>query len=55
MDESTLQLRMLVTGDKQGGQSTFTFSDMKENVGLSDREFVFKIPKGVDVVTDSAR
>jgi chaperone LolA len=55
VDESTLQLRMLVTGDKQGGQSTFTFSDMKENVGLSDREFVFKIPKGVDVVTDSAR
>ena len=55
VDEATLQLRMLATGDKQGGQSTFTFSDMKENVGLSDREFVFKIPRGVDVVTDSAR
>ena len=55
VDESTLQLRMLVTGDKQGGQSTFTFSNLKENVGLSDREFVFKIPRGVDVVTDSAR
>jgi outer membrane lipoprotein carrier protein len=55
VDQSTLQLRMLVTGDKQGGQSTFTFSNLKENVGLSDREFVFKIPRGVDVVTDSAR
>ena len=55
VDESTLQLRMLVTGDKQGGQSTFTFSNMKENVGLADREFAFKIPRGVDVVTDSAR
>jgi outer membrane lipoprotein carrier protein len=55
VDDATLQLRMLVTGDKQGGQSTFTFSNMKENVGLSDREFVFRIPRGVDVVTDSAR
>jgi chaperone LolA len=55
VDASTLQLRMLVTGDKQGGQSTFTFSNMKENVGLADREFVFRIPRGVDVVTDSAR
>jgi outer membrane lipoprotein carrier protein len=55
VDDATLQLRMLATGDKQGGQSTFTFSNMKENVGLSDREFVFRIPRGVDVVTDSAR
>jgi outer membrane lipoprotein carrier protein len=55
VDEATLQLRMLVTGDKQGGTSTFTFTNMKENVGLSDREFVFKIPRGVDVVTDAPR
>jgi chaperone LolA len=55
LDESSLQLRMLVTGDKQGGQSTFTFTNMKENVGLSDREFTFSIPRGVDVVTDTPR
>jgi outer membrane lipoprotein carrier protein len=55
VDEASLQLRMLVTGDKQGGQSTFTFTNMKENVGLSDREFTFRIPRGVDVVTDTAR
>ncbi len=55
VEETSLQLRMLVTGDKQGGQSTFTFTNMKENVGLSDREFVFKIPRGVDVVTDTPR
>jgi outer membrane lipoprotein-sorting protein len=46
---------MLVAGDKQGGQSTFTFTNMKENVGLSDGEFTFKIPRGVDVVTDTPR
>jgi outer membrane lipoprotein carrier protein len=55
VDEASLQLRMLVTGDKQGGQSTFTFTNMKENVGLSDREFAFRIPRGVDVVTDTPR
>ena len=55
VEETSLQLRMLVTGDKQGGQSTFTFTNMKENVGLSDREFTFKIPRGVDVVTDTPR
>ena len=55
VDEPSLQLRMLVAGDKQGGQSTFTFTNMKENVGLSDAEFTFKIPRGVDVVTDTPR
>jgi outer membrane lipoprotein carrier protein len=55
VDQTSLQLRMLVTGDKQGGQSTFAFTNMKENVGLSDREFTFRIPRGVDVVTDTPR
>jgi outer membrane lipoprotein carrier protein len=55
VDSASLQLRMLVTGDRQGGTSTFTFSGMKENIGLSDREFVFTIPRGVDVITDTPR
>ena len=55
VDEASLQLRILVAGDKQGGRSTFTFTNMKENVGLSDGEFTFKIPRGVDVVTDTPR
>ena len=55
VDEASLQLRMLVAGDKQGGQSTFTFTNMKENVGLSDGEFTFRIPRGVNVVTDTPR
>jgi outer membrane lipoprotein carrier protein len=55
VDDASLQLRMLVAGDKQGGQSTFTFTNMKENVGLSDGEFTFRIPRGVDVVTDTPR
>lgn len=48
----TLQIRGLTTTDSQGGESTFTFSNMKENQGLSDKEFAFRIPRGVDVITD---
>lgn len=53
-DDATLAWRMLVTGDRQGGESTFTFSNLKENRGVADREFTFQIPRGVDVITDPA-
>jgi outer membrane lipoprotein carrier protein len=52
VDPATLAIRGLVTVDAQGGTSTFAFSNLKENVGLADNQFVFKIPRGVDVVTD---
>jgi outer membrane lipoprotein carrier protein len=55
VDPSTLRLRGLVTTDAQGGTSSFSFSNLKENVGLADKAFAFTIPRGVDVVTDSAR
>lgn len=50
VDRGTLALRMLIAGDSQGGTSTFTFSNLMENVGLADREFRFSIPKGADVI-----
>ncbi len=53
VDPGTLRLRMLVTVDPQGGRSTFTFSNLKENVGLADNLFVFSMPRNVDVVNDS--
>jgi outer membrane lipoprotein carrier protein len=49
----SLALRGLVTVDAQGGQSSFSFGNLKENTGLADKEFTFTIPRGVDVVTDS--
>ena len=55
LDPRTLQIRALTTRDHQGGESTLTFSNMKENRGLSDRDFVFRRPSGVTVVTDDAR
>jgi outer membrane lipoprotein carrier protein len=55
VDPKTLGLRGLVTSDAQGGISTFSFANLKENPGLSDKEFTFKIPRGVDVVSDASR
>lgn len=55
VDAKTLQLRALTTKDRQGGLSTLTFSNLKENTGISDKEFAFRIPRGVDVITDGTR
>jgi outer membrane lipoprotein carrier protein len=55
VDKSTLELRMLVTSDNQGGVSTFAFTNLRENAGVSDKEFLFVMPRGVDVITDAGR
>ena len=54
VDPATLGIRGLVTVDAQGGTSRFSFTNLKENVGLADKEFTFKMPHGVDVVKASA-
>lgn len=51
----TLQIRYLVAVDQQGGRSAFTFSNLKENRGLTDKTFEFRVPRGVDVITNGAR
>jgi len=55
VDRGTLAFRGLVTTDAQGGKSSFSFANLKENAGLTDKDFAFKIPRGVDVVTTGAR
>lgn len=55
VDPTSLTIRGLVTVDAQGGKSSFSFANLKENVGLTDKEFAFKIPRGVDVVSASSR
>jgi outer membrane lipoprotein carrier protein len=54
VDPATLQIRQLVALDRQGGQSTFSFTNMKENRNLSDKVFDFQIPRGVDVISGGA-
>jgi outer membrane lipoprotein carrier protein len=51
VDRATYRLRRLITADAQGGESAFTFSDVRENQGIPDSAFRFTIPRGVDVVT----
>ena len=54
VDPATLQIRALTTRDRQGGDSTLTFNNLKENQGISDKEFAFRIPRGVDVISDDS-
>jgi outer membrane lipoprotein carrier protein len=51
VDPASLDIRGLVTVDAQGGKSSFLFTNLQHNVGLADKDFAFKIPRGVDVVS----
>jgi outer membrane lipoprotein carrier protein len=55
VDPKTLQIQFLTAVDTQGGRSSFYFSNLKENRGLTDKQFEFRVPRGVDVVTNSGR
>ena len=55
IDPKTLQIQFLTAVDKQGGRSSFSFSNLKENRGLSDKNFEFRVPRGVEVLTNGAR
>jgi outer membrane lipoprotein carrier protein len=55
IDPKTQQILFLTALDKQGGRSSFTFSNLKENRGLADKDFEFRIPRGVEVLTNGAR
>jgi outer membrane lipoprotein carrier protein len=52
VDRKSLQIRILTAADRDGGRSTFQFSNFKENTGLPDKTFAFKIPRGADVTTN---
>jgi outer membrane lipoprotein carrier protein len=54
-EPTTLAIRGLVTVDTQGGTSSFSFTNLQENTGVTDKAFAFKIPRGVDVITAPAR
>ena len=54
VDPASLQIRALTTRDHEGGESTLAFTNLKENQGISDKEFAFRIPRGVDVITDGS-
>lgn len=55
VDRQSLQIRSLTSADHEGGRSSFAFTNYRENAGLSEKAFEFKIPKGVDVITAGDR
>jgi len=54
VDRASYQIRSLTAADTQGGRATFLLSNFKENIGLADKTFAFKIPRGADVITTGA-
>ncbi len=52
VDPTTYQIRHLVALDRQGGRSTFVFTNLQENQRPPDTLFAFRVPKGVDVITN---
>lgn len=52
VDRATMDIVELAATDFQGGVSTYVFSNIKHNQGLSDTLFVFDVPRDVEVVTD---
>jgi outer membrane lipoprotein carrier protein len=53
VDRESLQIRSLAAADAQGGRSTYDFRNFKENPGLPDKNFIFTIPRGTDVIQGS--
>lgn len=49
IDRASLAFRGLVVVDQQGATSAFRFTNLRENRGLSDSDFTFVIPRGVEV------
>ena len=52
LDTDSLRILAISARDLQGGESTITFSNLQENQGLTDNDFVFQVPRNVDVITD---
>ena len=50
VDRTSYQIQGLTAADKQGTTSTFTFTNLKENVAPPDKTFQFTIPRGADVI-----
>ena len=54
VEEKSAQLRGLRTRDNQGGDTTTTFQNLRENGGVRDSLFEFTPPKGVEVFSPGA-
>jgi outer membrane lipoprotein carrier protein len=49
IDRAALTYRGFSWTDHQGGANTIRFANLRENVGLSDKEFLFAFPRGTHI------
>ena len=49
-DGASFDVRRIVIHEHSGNTSEFVFSSLQTNVKVDDRQFQFKVPKGVEVV-----
>jgi outer membrane lipoprotein carrier protein len=49
-DERTFDLRRIVVREPSGNYSEFTLTDVMTNVKIDNKQFQFKVPKGVEVI-----
>lgn len=52
VDRTTLDILEIATTDFQGGVSTYVFSNVMQNQGLSDTLFGFDVPADVEVISE---
>lgn len=53
IEPESLRIDRLTFVDSDGGRSDFIFSNVRENVAISDAEFAFRPPAGVQVIDGS--
>ncbi len=53
VDRASLAYRGFAWTDHQGAAHTIRFSNLRENVGLSDKEFAYAFPRGTHITTSS--
>jgi len=52
IDPENLEIRQMATTDFQGGLSTYTFTEFKININLTDNFFTFDVPRNFEVFRD---
>jgi len=50
VDRESFDMRGAEVHDPQGNVSRVTFTNVRRNVGVDDKQFVFEVPPGVDVI-----
>jgi outer membrane lipoprotein-sorting protein len=48
--DETGRVRLMIIFDKSGNTTEISFSDIQEGTGIGDQLFVFRAPKGAEII-----